>query len=699
MKKKLSLLTFFMFSFVLSASSVMCFVTGFDIPVRPMIIIAATAVSSLLFTLISTLKHPVLLTFAAFVPYIIGAVLARRQLVSGLFCVIGALFEHLPVIGLNIAPDVSDATGFMLLIAAIISAVVSVCTSKRSFLLLTLASVLAPVVPCIVIPGSRPGTLPFTVLTAALILLVMTEYHSAENVGKAALTASIPVIILVFIIYLAAPPASFTPPPFADKVRQKVLSAVDGLLFPAAEGSDSIHILDDSGLYISETMELSTAGPRTLSDTPVMAVYSTQTGQTYLRGMSYGDYANNSWLPAPSEEYAKLELGFEPLTEASGVEGDYVTVQQYRDSNCIYTPYYLSKLPPVGQTVADAYIANSDSHRSYTATFSAQPAYDNDADSKKIYEDYVYQHYLSVPEEIRDYAMENIWDGFFDSMTIAQKCTAVTDHLASAAVYDLDTPFAPEESDFVLWFLQHEKRGYCVHFASAATLMLRAIGIPARYVTGFCCNTVTDQWRNVSEKNAHAWVEYYVNGCGWLPLEATPPAFIEQTATEALEAPPDEEENGEDEYYYSASDIPSFITVSEADISLPEPDEEAIPAEKEKVRIPPAVTIAVCLFLLAAAVVIRRTVIFALRNRAMTTGTANSRALGMWKYITALSRACGIENDKKCESIALKARFSQHIISDEELAQLSSVIDELKNELQQENLFYRVIYRFVLAVL
>lgn len=43
----------------------------------------------------------------------------------------------------------------------------------------------------------------------------------------------------------------------------------------------------------------------------------------------------------------------------------------------------------------------------------------------------------------------------------------------------------PVRKDFVSYFLQEQKEGYCAHFASAATLLLRSYGIPARYVEGY----------------------------------------------------------------------------------------------------------------------------------------------------------------------------------------------------------------------
>ena len=68
-----------------------------------------------------------------------------------------------------------------------------------------------------------------------------------------------------------------------------------------------------------------------------------------------------------------------------------------------------------------------------------------------------------------------------------------------------------------------------MHFATSAACMLRALDVPARYVSGYVC-TVEDGAAEVPDYAAHAWVEYYVQGRGWLMLDATPPAGIQAAA-------------------------------------------------------------------------------------------------------------------------------------------------------------------------
>jgi transglutaminase-like putative cysteine protease len=115
--------------------------------------------------------------------------------------------------------------------------------------------------------------------------------------------------------------------------------------------------------------------------------------------------------------------------------------------------------------------------------------------------------------------------------------------------YD-ETPPPPEGNEPALAaFVTETKRGYCQHYAGAMALMLRYLGIPARVAAGFTSGTYDDEeheW-TVTDHNAHAWVEVYFPGYGWMPFDPTPgrgilnaaysvssPSFDTRDAPEAL---------------------------------------------------------------------------------------------------------------------------------------------------------------------
>ena len=102
---------------------------------------------------------------------------------------------------------------------------------------------------------------------------------------------------------------------------------------------------------------------------------------------------------------------------------------------------------------------------------------------------------------------------------------AVTRALRAKHGYTLEPRPAPAGVDPVESFLLGEHAGHCELFASAAVLLLRLRGIPARYVTGFRggeWNTVGN-YVAVRDDRAHAWAEAFLPDRGWVRVDATPP--------------------------------------------------------------------------------------------------------------------------------------------------------------------------------
>ena len=100
----------------------------------------------------------------------------------------------------------------------------------------------------------------------------------------------------------------------------------------------------------------------------------------------------------------------------------------------------------------------------------------------------------------------------------------VEDYLTSGRfryTTDVDEP----GEDPLLEFLFETHAGYCQHFAGAAALLLRLAGVPTRVVTGFATGKRTgDETYIVRDKDAHAWIEVYFPGFGWVPFNPTPAA-------------------------------------------------------------------------------------------------------------------------------------------------------------------------------
>ncbi|MGD8191786.1 DUF4129 domain-containing transglutaminase family protein [Brevibacillus ginsengisoli] len=139
------------------------------------------------------------------------------------------------------------------------------------------------------------------------------------------------------------------------------------------------------------------------------------------------------------------------------------------------------------------------------------------------------EHYLQLPENLPPRIKELALKVTESAKTPYEKAVAIETFLRSGDYkYEIrDVPVPTEGQDFVDQFLFETKRGYCDHFSSSMVVMLRTIGIPARWVKGFAPGTEVGQIEDgrklieVRNKDAHSWAEVYFPEVGWIPFEAT----------------------------------------------------------------------------------------------------------------------------------------------------------------------------------
>ncbi len=260
--------------------------------------------------------------------------------------------------------------------------------------------------------------------------------------------------------------------------------------------------------------------------------------------------------------------------------------------------------------------------------------------------------------------------------SVNEMVSAVKRYLQTTCTYTLTPGRVPDGQDFTYYFLTENHKGYCVHFATAAAAMLRAMGVPARYAEGYI---VTDDdyksavggWANVKDSHAHAWVEIYYPGLGWQPVDVTPGFNVaenqmqdnlKQSESPASSAPPQSKAES------SPSSTVGSKTESKAPSAVSSPKTKPPTKRSDDVKaamIPILLTIAAIGFIFAAAALKRKIVIHH-REKLFSQKDTNKAALVMYEYIVKLTRFGG-EISEKATDIALKARFSQHTVSVEEL--------------------------------
>lgn len=122
-----------------------------------------------------------------------------------------------------------------------------------------------------------------------------------------------------------------------------------------------------------------------------------------------------------------------------------------------------------------------------------------------------FEKYLQVPDNITERTVELVYNLVKDSRTDEEKLEKIKTYLSVNYPYSLNVSEVPEDVDFIDYFLFTEKKGYCVYFASAMTMMARIAGIPARYVEGFKMpNTSFEGIYQVTAEQAHAWTEVLI---------------------------------------------------------------------------------------------------------------------------------------------------------------------------------------------
>ena len=162
-----------------------------------------------------------------------------------------------------------------------------------------------------------------------------------------------------------------------------------------------------------------------------------------------------------------------------------------------------------------------------------------------------FDRYLQLPESLPDRVTELATEITEDQKSLYEKAKKIEQYFRQSGFsYSQQFAAIPEgDTDYVDQFLFDTKVGYCDNFSSSMVVMLRSQGIPARWVKGFTAGEVIQTENNratyeVTNNNAHSWVEAYFPGVGWINFEPTigfsNGANLEydlETQSDAIEAP------------------------------------------------------------------------------------------------------------------------------------------------------------------
>lgn len=543
---------------------------------------------------------------------------------------------------------------------------------------------LTPAVACLVLKDTVPGALWIYAVLLAICLILLTQGTRKKDLGQAGrLTALlvIPTAAALAVLFLLIPQEGYDRQNGAHALEDWVLQ-----WFEAPSEEPAQEVFAPSGTA-DERVNLKTVGPKQYQLNIVMEVTAQETGSLYLRGQIYDSYDGLSWAATDSVDGAENYLLRNKAME--------LTVETRYAEALLYLPYLSS------YSLKEGKVENTERLKAYTVAYTPLEEYDQSWNSIYREPPEELEPFLQLPAATRQQARQLLPELTDTSAGGLWRYTrAVADMVSCSAAYHLRTGRMPAgEEDFALWFLEESDTGYCIHFASATAVLLRAAGIPARYVTGYLVSARDGESVRVYQKDAHAWVECYIAGIGWQVLEATPgggaspvPAETTEAATlpentEPFTEPPESQQT-------QATERPEQPSTEN---TTPVGGTDG-PARGEKREVPPWLGTALWICLGVLAVPAQWQLRLRLRGRRFARGTANQQALARFREILRHSRIRKRPPEREMIALAQKAKFSQHTVTAEELALMDAWLEASRKEFRDQTLWLQPVYTLLLAL-
>lgn len=578
-----------------------------------------------------------------------------------------------------------------------------------------------PLVSCFLVTDTVPSLLALLIMMLGLGLLLMTQnvrIRSPKSGNSLTLLMLVPMVIGLTLLAIFMPRRDFTPPLSLSSFQGTFdwLTTKTPFLGQTSSGQLVLNFGGDQ----SENVDLSGLGDRNTGYSPVLEVTTGYSGTVYLRIRDYDVYTGKGW-----ESTDRTESFVAPPNKLTGSERP-ITIRVLGNRTQGLVPYY----PAEGVALENGYAPTDSDQREYSyQAVNLKSSWEslwrrNFRDISPT----VDEQYLALPEsavESAKYILSQIPD--IHSADTVEAANLIARYVQKSAEYSTEVDTMPSnQEDFAIWFLESADKGYCVHFASATTVLLRAHGIPARYVVGYTFEGVAHQQVEVRQDTSHAWVEYYIENVGWVVLESTPgyAKEIEEVTTPTTSpttpstnpSEPDTTEPSESEPTKPSTQKPTDPSTKPSKPTDPSTSDSTdatgsavtlplIPSEDPgtpKEPIPP--WLAGILMGLAVTAGLLVTVLgqWCLRRwwklRRLRQGDYGKRVIARYKETKRICRAVKAEMPEELTALAEKAGFSQYAITKEELAEANKLFRQKFQLLDQGRWYQQLFWRFILAL-
>lgn len=627
---------------------------------------------------------------------------------------------------------------FLIMAAALLAFMLGWAIVDRHSTCLTIVLTLAPLMPAL-LANVLPWWPAFMATTACWLVLLLTSLlrgTSANGLYRFAASALLGCAALLFLLSVCMPQADYRHPAWTNEAYVYLTELGSRIVSQLTRNSAVSYTLPGSSATVSSSMtvDLASAGPLQYTGDTVLRITAETPGRVYLRGYAAARYNGTSWLQLSDEEYQSFSQMFDTdwrginqpayfpfFTNTLSTPPYSIDIENIAaPRSCVYYPSQL--IPSSGDGtvnnasfVRDIYLSPYNGARTYTFYYyppdellrGTESRMHEAEQTEMAYRYFVYQNYTDFPSDFlddiapwlqeaeqlsRDYkpSVESIPELYRERVAAAWKVAYMLDVTTE---YDAETPTMPQGADFVIYFLTQSRRGYCMHFASAATLLLRSMGIPARYVGGYAATMLEPGTFDIPDSAAHVWIEIYLDGYGWHPVEVTP-AIREDPVLQDTAAEPLPEESPVE----PPQDDTADHTAPEKDAdSVPPTEEQVLPQKEEAANLRWMLYPAV-LALTAAILVLRRLYLRWLRRRKTQGTDINGSALNAYGYLLRL-QPWGLRKNEEIERLAQKARFSQHTLTQDEHDTILRWLEAEELRIDQSlPLWKRLLFRYLFGL-